>query len=260
MDRKVAVIFGSSGEMGSCCVRSFKKIDFKVVGVDLKAGKDDIDLQFIGDVKDPNFIDLTYKEIVSKLGRVDCVVNTISGQANSYNKNDSLVERFNAVVDNDLKSAYMITEAAIQHMKPAGGNIVHVGSIAGQVLGSKSMPYAMTKSALVGLVKSAARLYGRFDIKVNAVAPGILGGERTATAEHEVKFGYNTAILNQTPLKRWGTNEEISSLITFIGSDGCPFLTGQTIIVDGGATLTCGIRVDSDDITNWQKFQVSGES
>jgi meso-butanediol dehydrogenase/(S,S)-butanediol dehydrogenase/diacetyl reductase len=259
MDKKVAVVFGSSGEMGSCCVRSFKKINFQVVGVDLKLGKDNIDLQFTGDVKDPNFIDLTYKEIVLKFGHIDCVVNTISGQASSYNKSDSLVERFNAVIDNDLRSAYIITEAAVQHMKSTGGNIVHVGSIAGQVLGSKSMPYAMTKSAIIGLVKSAARLYGHFDIKVNAVAPGILGGERTETAEHEVKFGYNTAILNQTPLKRWGTNEEISSLITFIGSNGCPFLTGQTIIVDGGATLTCGLRVDSDDVTNWQKFQFLGE-
>jgi len=255
MSNKVVVIFGSSGEMGSQCVESFRRMSFRIAGIDMREGAHELDFQAIGDVRDPEFIDNSYKRIVSSLGRIDCVVNTVSGQASSYLKNDSLVERFEAVVNNDLKSAYMITEAAVQHMKLTGGNIVHVGSIAGQVLGSKSMPYAMTKSALIGLTKSAARLYGHFDIKVNCVAPGILGGERTEKAEHEIKFGYNTAILNQTPLKRWGTNEEIASMISFIGSNGCPFLTGQTIIIDGGATLTCGLRVDSDEVTNWQKFQ-----
>ena len=84
-------------------------------------------------------------------------------------------------------------------MREHGGSIVNISSIAGNVLGSKSVPYA-AKSAIIGLTKSFARIYGSYNIRVNAILPGVIQSERTIESD---KTGYFNEIKNQTPMKRF---------------------------------------------------------
>lgn len=249
---KLAIIVGSEGAIGSECVKLFSK-RYKCIRVDI-SGKNN-SLKY--DCSTNSGILKLIKYIKSQKESVEVLVNTAAANAWDMPKTDSIADRWDRTLSNDLRYIYLLSEAIVPLMaKNGGGQIINVGSIAGTVLGSKSVPYAAAKTAINGITKSHARLYGSLNIKVNCIAPGIIDNKRTYEAEHEIKHGYNTAILNQTPLKRWGSPEEIANLIYFIGSNGCTFLTGQTIIVDGGATLTCGLRVDEGPPFKWDLFPV----
>ena len=249
---KLAIIVGSEGAIGSECVKLFSK-KYKCIRVDISGKNDSLQI----DCSTDSGILSLLEHINTCNAPVEVLVNTAAANAWDMPKNDSISERWDRTLLNDLRYIYLLSEAIVPLMaKNGGGQIVNVGSIAGTVLGSKSVPYAAAKTAINGITKSHARIYGSINIKVNCVAPGIIDNQRTYLAEHEIKNGYNTAILNQTPLRRWGDPREIANLIYFIGSGGCTFLTGQTIIVDGGATLTCGLRVDEIAPFKWENFPV----
>lgn len=244
--QKTIIITGSEGAIGSACKKLFQDAGWNVVGVDIQLGDD---------ISNSKNIDVVIDRVLSSSGRIDALINAAATNAWMMDPNDDIEERWDKTFSNDLKSMYLMSEAVVVEMvKTGGGNIINIGSIAGYVLGSKSLPYAATKSAVVGMTKSHARIYGSYNVKVNNIAPGIIDNERTTRAEHEVTVGYNTAIKDQTPLNRWGTPVEIAELAYFLGSDKCGFLTGQTIVVDGGATLTCGLRVDEPQPFRYEKF------
>ena len=248
--KKLAIIVGSEGAIGSECVKKFKK-KYECVRVDLSGKNGSLKLDCSSN---QGLLDLV-QHIKALNKPVEVLVNSAAANAWDMPKTDSIADRWDRTLNNDLRYIYLLTEAIVPLMSKNGtGQIVNIGSIAGTILGSKSVPYAAAKAAINGITKSHARLYGSLNIKVNCIAPGIIDNKRTCVAEDEVKFGYNTAIKDQTPLNRWGNPEEIANLVYFIGSGGCPFLTGQTIIVDGGATLTCGLRVDDTGPFKWDMF------
>jgi len=243
---KTVIITGSEGAIGSACKKLFEDNGWNVFGIDVVNGHD---------ISKPGTVSNLLDSAIDKYGRIDALINSAAANAWMMDPDDDIEERWDKTFSNDLKSMYLMSEASIvQMVKNGGGNVINIGSIAGYVLGSKSLPYAATKAAVVGMTKSHARIYGSYNIKVNNIAPGIIDNDRTTKAEHEVKMGYNTAIKNQTPLNRWGTPQEIAELAFFLGSDKCGFLTGQTIVVDGGATLTCGLRVDEPQPFRYEKF------
>jgi NAD(P)-dependent dehydrogenase (short-subunit alcohol dehydrogenase family) len=250
--KKLAIIVGSEGAIGSECVAKFKQ-KYECLRVDLSGKNESLKIDC-----STNQGLLGLVEHIRALKKpVEVLVNAAAANAWDMPKTDSIADRWDRTLDNDLRYIYLLSEAIVPLMaENAGGQIINIGSIAGTILGSKSVPYAAAKAAINGITKSHARLYGSLNIKVNCIAPGIIDNKRTYAAEDEVKFGYNTAIKKQTPLLRWGKPAEIANLIYFIGSGGCPFLTGQTIIVDGGATLTCGLRVDDSAPFKWDMFPV----
>ena len=248
--KKTVIITGSEGAIGGACKRLFEDNGWTVFGIDIKNGQD---------ISKSGTIDTLIDSVLSEHGQIDALINSAATNAWMMDPHDNIEERWDKTFANDLKTMYLMSEACIVQMaKSGGGNIINIGSIAGYVLGSKSLPYAATKAAVVGMTKSHARIYGSSNIKVNNIAPGIIDNDRTTRAEHEVKMGYNTAIKDQTPLQRWGAPEEIAELAYFLGSDKCGFLTGQTIVVDGGATLTCGLRVDEPQPFRYEKFPPKG--
>ena len=144
-----------------------------------------------------------------------------------------------------------MTERAVVNMRENGGSIVNVSSIAGNILGSKSLPYAAAKTAITGITKSFARIYGSYGIRCNAVLPGIIETQRT----HEANTtGYFSDIKDQTPLNRWGSPEEVADTVFFLSSDKSSFITGASLVVDGGATLTLGQRTDEPEPFKWERF------
>jgi NAD(P)-dependent dehydrogenase (short-subunit alcohol dehydrogenase family) len=166
-------------------------------------------------------------------GRVDGLVNN-AGVATAVPALQESPEQFRAVIDLNLMGAYWTAQAAAAAMT-SGGSIVNVSSIIG--LTSAELPqaaYATSKAGLLGLTRDlAAQWSGRRSIRVNAVAPGFFESEMTDLC----RPGYLEALAERTPLGRIGRPEEIASVVVFLLSDAASFMTGSTLVVDGGLSI-----------------------
>jgi NAD(P)-dependent dehydrogenase (short-subunit alcohol dehydrogenase family) len=166
-------------------------------------------------------------------GRVDGLVNN-AGVATAVPALQESPEQFRAVLDLNLMGAYWTAQAAAAAMT-SGGSIVNVSSILG--LTSAELPqaaYATSKAGLLGLTRDlAAQWSGRRSIRVNALAPGFFESEMTDLC----RPGYLESLAERTPLGRIGRPEEIASVVVFLLSDAASFMTGSTLVVDGGLSI-----------------------
>jgi 3-oxoacyl-[acyl-carrier protein] reductase len=117
--------------------------------------------------------------------------------------------------------------------KARGGRIVNIGSVVGLTGNAGQANYAASKAGLIGLSKSLAQEFCGRGITVNTIAPGFIETDMTAVLTAEVK----DAMLKQIPLGRFGTPEDIAQAVTFLCSDAGAYITGQTLVVDGGMTM-----------------------
>ena len=166
-------------------------------------------------------------------GRVDGLVNN-AGVATAVPALQESPEQFRAVLDLNLMGAYWTAQAAAAAMT-SGGSIVNVSSILG--LTSAELPqaaYATSKAGLLGLTRDlAAQWSGRRSIRVNALAPGFFESEMTDLCPP----GYLESLAGRTPLGRIGRPEEIAAAVVFLLSDAASFMTGSTLVVDGGLSI-----------------------
>jgi len=172
-------------------------------------------------------------DVVSAFGRVDGLVNN-AGAASAVPALQETPEQFRALLDLNLMGAYWTAQAAAAAMT-SGGSIVNVSSIIG--LTSAELPqaaYATSKAGLLGLTRDlAAQWSGRRSIRVNALAPGFFESEMTDVC----RPGYLEGLAGRTPLGRIGRPEEIASVVVFLLSDAASFMTGSTVVVDGGLSI-----------------------
>lgn len=140
-------------------------------------------------------------------------------------------QHWGEVIRNNLDSAYYATRAFTAGMIERGdGCIVNMSSVTGIKGNPGQANYAATKAALIGMTRSLAVELGRFNIRVNSVAPGIIATEMTASlTDQQVR-----KIASQVPLRRLGRVDEIAATVTFLLSRGSCYTTGQTFVVDGG--------------------------
>ena len=166
-------------------------------------------------------------------GHVDGLVNN-AGVATAVPALSETPDQFRAVLDLNLMGAYWTAQAAAAAMT-SGGSIVNVSSILG--LTSAELPqaaYATSKAGLLGLTRDlAAQWSGRRSIRVNALAPGFFESEMTDLC----RPGYLESLAERTPLGRIGRPEEIASVVVFLLSDAASFMTGSTLVVDGGLSI-----------------------
>jgi NAD(P)-dependent dehydrogenase (short-subunit alcohol dehydrogenase family) len=171
---------------------------------------------------------------VEAFGRVDGLVNN-AGVSTAIPALSESPDQFRAVLDVNLMGAYWTAQAAAAAMTD-GGSIVNVSSILG--LTTAELPqaaYATSKAGLLGLTRDlAAQWSGRRSIRVNALAPGFFESEMTDLC----RPGYLESLAERTPLGRIGRPAEIASVVVFLLSDAASFMTGSTVVVDGGLTIT----------------------
>ncbi|KPJ64906.1 hypothetical protein AMJ44_11935 [candidate division WOR-1 bacterium DG_54_3] len=138
------------------------------------------------------------------------------------------------LIDLNIKGAFYLTQACLKYMLLKGsGKVITISSIIG-IRGFKGLAvYGATKAALDGFTRALAREFGSYNIRVNAIAPGYLKTDMTKNMPQEQL----NQIIRRTPLKRLGVGEDITGIVRFLLSPEAKFLTGQTIVVDGG--LTC---------------------
>jgi len=163
-------------------------------------------------------------------GRLDILVN------NAGITRDNLLVRmsaedWDAVVDLNLRGAFLVTKAAMRPMmKQRSGRIVNVSSVAGVAGNAGQANYASAKAGLIGFTKTVAREMAVRNITCNAVAPGFVDTDLT----HALLKQMEETILKQIPLGRFGMVEDVANAIAFLVSDEASYITGQVLVVDGG--------------------------
>jgi 3-oxoacyl-[acyl-carrier protein] reductase len=184
----------------------------------------------VADVTDPAAVDAAVAQTLRELGRIDFAV------ANAGSSEDALVVRarpdhLDAMLDANLKSAfYLVTAVAKPMMRQRAGAIVLLSSIVGIAGNAGQAAYASAKAGLLGLAKSVAKELGSRTVRVNAVAPGLIETAMTQKMPDEARARYLATIA----LGRAGTVDDVSGVVTFLCSDAARYVTGQTIVVDGG--------------------------
>lgn len=141
------------------------------------------------------------------------------------------VEDWQAVINTNLNAIFHWHQPLLPAMMMSGkGSIVMMSSISAFKGNTGQVAYAATKAAMIGMTRSLAREVGRFNIRVNCLLPGLIETEMTqAMPETEKK-----RLKNDIPLKRLGTPDEISQVVKFLLSDNNSYMTGQTLVIDGG--------------------------
>lgn len=140
-------------------------------------------------------------------------------------------EQWDAVIDTDLTSLYRTCKACVRHlMRRRGGRIVNVTSVVGFTGNAGQANYAAAKAGVVGFTRALAKELGGRSITVNAIAPGFIETDMT----RGIGAGQRARMLEQVPLGRLGTPEEVAAAATFLASPGAGYITGQTLHVNGG--------------------------
>ncbi|HAB54214.1 MAG: 3-oxoacyl-[acyl-carrier-protein] reductase [Ignavibacteria bacterium RIFOXYB2_FULL_35_12] len=175
----------------------------------------------------------TIDEAIKNMGGVDILVN------NAGITRDNLLLRmsekeFDDVININLKSVFNYTKAVLRPMiQQKYGRIINIASVVGIIGNAGQANYSASKAGVIGFTKSTAREVASRGITVNAVAPGFIETHMTAKLNDKQR----EALLNNIPLNRLGTPEDVAKVVGFLSSDEAAYITGQVIAVDGGMTM-----------------------
>ncbi len=185
------------------------------------------------DVGDPDSVTAMFAMIGERLGSVEILVN------NAGITRDALVlrmgvEAWDEVIETNLRSVYLVSKAALRGMLRARwGRIVSISSVSGIAGNPGQANYAASKAGIIGFTKSVAREVGSRGITVNAVAPGFIETDMTDALGDEI----TTAARERIALGRLGQPEEVAAAVGYLASDDASYVTGHTLVVDGGIAL-----------------------
>ena len=188
------------------------------------------------DVSKPADVQAVVDRTVAAYGKVDILVNN-AGVSWGAPPETLPLDKWQKVIDINLTGAFLFAQAAARVMlQREYGRIINIASIAGihsSVHGPHFAPYAASKAGLMGLTRELAATWGRRNIRVNAIAPGYfhsrLADGAIERTEHLIKAS--------SPIPRVGAEGELKGVCVFLASDASNYITGQTIIVDGGRTI-----------------------
>jgi NAD(P)-dependent dehydrogenase (short-subunit alcohol dehydrogenase family) len=186
------------------------------------------------DVTDQEQCQAMVERAMAEFGRVDVLVNN-AGVGTAVPATRETPDEFRAVVDINLHGSYWAAQACARVMEP-GSSIVNISSILGlTTAGLPQAAYSASKAAIVGLTRDLAQQWGsRKGIRVNAIAPGFFKSEMT----DQYKPGYLESLSARFVLPRMGDPVELAATLVWLASPAAGYVTGQTIAVDGGVTIT----------------------
>lgn len=238
---KVVIITGAARGIGYAIAETFVSEGAKVVVIDISPEAVNAAVEklgasatgYVGNVTDSAGIEAIFNEVVSKFGSIDCLIN------NAGVTRDNLMlrmkeEEWQMVLDINLKGAFICTQKVFKHMmKARKGSIINMASVIGLMGNAGQANYAASKGGLIAFTKSCAKEFAGRAVRVNAIAPGFIETEMTASLSTEVRAEYAKVI----PLQKMGNPTDVADLCLFLAGDASSYITGQTIAVDGGLTM-----------------------
>lgn len=241
MTQKTALVTGAARGIGLATTKQFLAEGRKVAMIDRdgaalmdEAAHLDGVQPVICDVSKPDEVAAMMAECADGLGRIDALVNN-AGVADFGPIEGTTFARWREVMATNLDGVFLCTQAATPHLRETGGAIVNVASISGLRASTLRVAYGTSKAAVIHLTQQQAAELGEYGIRANCVAPGPVR-TKLALAVHtqDIIDAYHDAI----PLNRYGSEDEIASVIVFLCSDKASYVTGQTIAPDGGFQST----------------------
>jgi 2-deoxy-D-gluconate 3-dehydrogenase len=236
---KAALVTGGNGGIGLAMARALREAGaaLAIAGRDSAknaAAARELDAVALGcDVSKEGECRAMVDEAARRLGRLDVLLNNAGINVRKAPQDYSL-EEWRLVIDTNLTSAFVASQAAYAHMKRAGGGkIINIGSMMSLFGASFAAPYGASKGGIVQLTKSLAAAWAKDNIQVNAVLPGWIDTALTRRAREDVS-GLHERVLARTPAGRWGRPEDLGGIALFLATPASDFITGTAIPVDGG--------------------------
>lgn len=172
-------------------------------------------------------------ETVKAHGRLDILVNN-AGMSIRKQPEDYTLAEWHTVLDSNLTSAFLCSQAAYPAMKKMGaGKIINIGSMMSIFGAPFATAYAASKGGMVQMTKSLATAWAKDGIQVNAILPGWIDTALTRRAREQVA-GLHESVLKRTPAARWGVPDDFAGIAVFLAAPASDFVTGAAIAVDGG--------------------------
>ena len=245
---KTALVTGASQGIGACIAKRLAKDGYNLAincrgEAEIENGGRQVAEEcrafgveaecFIADVSQFDDCKRMTAEVKERFGSIDVLVN------NAGITKDGLLahmteENYDRVISVNQKSVFnMMKFVGSVMIKQRGGRVINVSSVAGLYGNPGQFNYSASKAAIIGMTMTAAKELGARNITVNAVAPGFIQTPMTDALTDEQK----KAMLAQVALKRYGTVDEVASVVSFLASDDAAYITGQTLEISGGLSM-----------------------
>jgi NAD(P)-dependent dehydrogenase (short-subunit alcohol dehydrogenase family) len=247
---RVAVVTGGSRGIGRAVVEALQEMGARCVIIGTgddqgRATADELSATGTGtavdyvhlDVRDASAVAVVFGEISETYGAIDVLV-TSAGVVVHKPSADITETEWRYVLDTNIDGTFWCVREAVRQMRAKGthGAIVTIGSMSGLIVNHPQMQaaYNASKAAVHSLTASLAAEYAETGIRINAVAPGYI---LTALTKDGVPQEWLAEWTAGTPVKRLGSPEEVASVVAFLASDAASFMTGSTVVADGGYTI-----------------------
>lgn len=245
---KVVLITGSSRGIGFAIAKEFVRNGAKVV---ICGSKLDTATKAVEDIKkeldindeyllpmginmqDSEDIKRVVGEVINRWEKIDVLINN-AGITSNVSLLESTDEEFREMFDINFFGVVSLTREVVKYMKNTGGSIINTSSMVGTYGGRNQSAYSSSKFAVNGLTKSLAKELGMYNIRVNAVAPGVVG---TDMVRENVSEQMKQGLLRMTPLNRMAEPKDLAGIYLYLASDISNFTTGQIVGVDGGLIM-----------------------
>ena len=249
---KVALITGSSegigfsaayllAKLGASVIingRNARKLEKAFEKIELIEGAQVLAVK--GDVTNPNFSTEIIDKSIKSFNKIDILINNVGGGTDIHRVEEISDSEWQQTIDFNLSSTFALCRNVLPYMQKHNyGRIVNVSSVAGRFRGRLSGPhYSAAKAGILGLTRHLAWEYAKYGITVNAVAPGFVGTERALRKWNLHTDEDKKSMLEQIPMKRFATPEEVANSIVFLASSEASYITGITLDVNGGFFMT----------------------
>lgn len=242
--KRVALITGVAGGIGMAIAEAFTKAGWHVAGVDKRDAESLVHVPnfILADISELDAPARIMAEVEERHGRLDALVNNAAVQI-CKPLLETTAQEWELTMNSNVRSAFFLMQAAYFLLKRSGGAIVNISSVHAMATSEGLSPYVASKGALLALTRAAAVEMGKDGIRVNAILPGAVDthmlreGLRRGKLEGETEEDLLQALGARHVMGRVGLPKELGQAVLFLAdNDQASFITGQTLVVDGGAT------------------------
>ncbi|WP_242926751.1 SDR family NAD(P)-dependent oxidoreductase [Pontibacter vulgaris] len=251
LEGKVAIVTGGGSGIGEAICKKFANEGAKVVVTGfpedpVKNVANEIQeaggtaIAFAGDISTEENARRCVETAVTEYGKLDILINNAGVFPEVNLLQDYSEEAFDYMIKNNVKTAFVMSKAALPELHKTKGNIVSAGSEAGVIGIAQNTPYGGTKGFIHSFMRGLAVEQAQFGVRCNIVGPGPIDTAWTHESTGPMDSKMVKSIKQATPMGRRGTPEEVANVYLFLASDEASYVTGATYMVDGGITLAKG--------------------